>query len=138
MRISCALLINHKHFVTSAVPVNPFKNPFQSTPQNFPQQQQSYQNWIIPESQSPFNGFGSPLNTNGFSHGFYYNNNMANGIISQPSAFGAKGGFGNPFAVSCAIRKYINVNLISFSFPSHPFRQMARQVPTTRFYETSK
>jgi hypothetical protein len=66
-----------------------------------PQQQQSYQNWTIPESQSPpFNGFGSPVNNNGFSNGFYYNHNMANGIISQPSAFGGKGGFGNPFMVS--------------------------------------
>lgn len=77
---------------STAVPVNPFKNPFQST------QQQSYQNWTIPESQAPFEGFGSPqLANNGFSNGFYYNHNMTNAI--QPS-FG-KGGFGNPFVVSC-------------------------------------
>jgi hypothetical protein len=85
------------HF-PSAIPANPFKNPFQSQPQQ--QQQQTYPNWTIPESQSPFNGFGSPLNTNGFSNGFYYNHNMTNGIISQPSAFGKQGGFGNPFVVS--------------------------------------
>lgn len=54
----------------------------------------------MPETQSPFNGFGSPLNTNGFTNGFYYNNNMTNGggLIAQP--FGGKSGFGNPFMVS--------------------------------------
>lgn len=82
-------------FICLATPVNPFKNPFQSAPQ-----QQSHQNWTVTESPSPFNGFGSPVNTNGFSNGFYYNHNMTNGIISQPSAFGGKGGFGNPFMVS--------------------------------------
>lgn len=89
----------------AAAPVNPFKNPFQNQQQQQhhqqqqfhhqqqqQQRQQSYQNWTIPESQSPFNGFGSPLNTNGFSNGFYYTNNM-----TQPSPFGGKTVFGNPF-----------------------------------------
>lgn len=91
-----------------AVPVNPFKNPFQPQqqihqqppPQQHQHSQQSYQNWTIPESQSPFNGFGSPVNGFGSpvnTNGFYFNHN--NGIISPPTAFG-KGGFGNPFVVS--------------------------------------
>lgn len=121
----------------AAIPVNPFKNPFQSPQQQQPLQQ-SYQNWIIPESQSPFNGFGSPLNSNGFSHGFYYNNNMANGIISQPSAFGAKGGFGNPFVVSvtCAA---LAINLISFVYShSTPLRLTDLPAPATHSYENTK
>jgi hypothetical protein len=97
----------------AGVPVNPFKNPFQSAPQ-----QQSYQNWTIPESQSPFNGFGSPVNTSGLSNGFYYNHNMTNGIISQPFG-GGKGGFGNPFMVSCPVH------------PSEEFRPILVSFQTT-------
>ncbi|KAL7045195.1 hypothetical protein ACKWTF_002166 [Chironomus riparius] len=85
---------------TSAIPVNPFKNPFQAIPQQ-QTNQQSYQNWTMPESQNFFsNGFGSPLNSNGFSNGFFYANNMTNGIISQSSSFGGKAAFANPFMVS--------------------------------------
>jgi hypothetical protein len=99
-----------------AIPVNPFKNPFQSSPLQQPQQQQqqqSYPNWTIPESQAPFNGFGSPLNSNGFSNGFYYNHNMTNGIIAQPTAFGKQGGFGNPFVVSSSVDKEFH-NIYAF------------------------
>ncbi|XP_070496621.1 arf-GAP domain and FG repeat-containing protein 1 isoform X2 [Chironomus tepperi] len=82
---------------TSAIPVNPFKNPFQAIPQQ-QTNQQSYQNWTMPESQNFLsNGFGSPLNSNGFSNGFFYANNMSNGIISQSSSFGGKAAFANPF-----------------------------------------
>lgn len=80
-------------YLISGISVNPFKNPFQ--PNQPPQQQQSFQNWTNHESQSPFNAFESPLN-----NGFYYNHNMANGIISQSAAFRGKGGLGNPFVVS--------------------------------------
>lgn len=84
----------------SAIPVNPFKNPFQAIPQQ-QTNQQSYQNWAMPESQNFFsNGFGSPLNSNGFSNGFFYANNMTNGILAQSSSFGGKAAFANPFMVS--------------------------------------
>lgn len=123
----------------TAIPVNPFKNPFQSPPQHQQQQQQqqSYQNWTIPESQSPFNGFGSPLNTNGFSNGFYYNHNMANGII-QPSTFG-KGDFGNPFAVSSTDwwSWWMDVNSLVRCLFYHS-RRVPHQAPTTHSYETWK
>ena len=111
--------------------MNPFKNPFQPAPQ-----QQSYQNWTIPESQSPFNGFGSPVNNNGFSNGFYYNHNMTNGIIAQPFG-GGKGGFGNPFMVS---RQQIcfNHEITSINFSMTLSRQPARPAPAIRFYETWK
>jgi hypothetical protein len=97
------LLFSLFRAATAVTPVNPFKNPFQQQQQQQQQQhhqqqqqqQQSYQNWTIPESQSPFNGFGSPLNSNGFTNGFYYTNNM-----TQPSPFGGKAVFGNPFMVS--------------------------------------
>ncbi|KAG5674928.1 hypothetical protein PVAND_004872 [Polypedilum vanderplanki] len=81
---------------STAIPVNPFKNPFQQQQQqhhHHQQQQQSYQNWTIPDSQSQFNGFGSPLNSNGFTNGFYYTNNMT----QQPSPFNGKAVFSNPF-----------------------------------------
>ncbi|CAO1359231.1 unnamed protein product [Diamesa hyperborea] len=68
------------------------------------QQQQNYQNWTIPEqtqnNNNNFmtNGFGSPLQNNGFTNGFYYNSNMTNGNIMQASPFGVtKAAFGNPF-----------------------------------------
>lgn len=83
------------------ITANPFKNPFHTSPQNV-SNQQSFQNWTIPESQSPFNDFDPPLNING--NGFYYNHNMTNDII-QPSTFGKKGGFSNPFVV----RFYYNI-----------------------------
>lgn len=91
----------------AAKPINPF-NPFQAVQtqqqQQPPQQQhqQSYQNWTFPDNQTNFNGFGSPpLGTNGF----FYTSNMTNGIISQPSAFGGKTVFGNPFMVSVLSEK---------------------------------
>lgn len=70
-----------------------------------PQQQQSYQNWTFPDTPSNnfnnFSGFGSPpLGTNGF----YYTSNMTNEMITQPSPFGAKAAFGNPFMVSFITR----------------------------------
>lgn len=63
-----------------------------------PHQQQSNQNWTFSDIQSNnFSGFGSPpLGTNGF----YYTNNMTNGMITQPSPFSGKVVFGNPFMVS--------------------------------------
>lgn len=126
---------------SSAVPVNPFKNPFQSQQQ---QHQQSYQNWTIPESQSQFNGFGSPVNGFGSpvnTNGFYFNHN--NGIISPQSAFG-KGGFGNPFVVSWSKRDNFemddfNKKQIFFSYLLfRRSRQTDRQAQATRFYETWK
>ncbi len=91
MEVKLIFKIHQIIFSSTAKPINPF-NPFQTT-----QQQQSYQNWTFPETQTNFNnGFGSPpLATNGF----YYANNVSNGVI-QPSPFGGKAVFGNPFMVS--------------------------------------
>lgn len=77
--------------------MNPF-NPFQ-TQQH---QQQSYQNWTFPETQTNLNSFGSPPLA---SNGFFYASNMANGIITQPLPFAAMNAFGNPFMVSVLTKK---------------------------------
>lgn len=128
--------------------MNPFKqtvNPFQVQQQQQQlqqqqQQQQNYQNWTIPEqtqNNNNFmtNGFGSPLQNNGFTNGFYYNSNMTNGNIMQASPFGVtKAAFGNPFMVSvfhlifCFCNPYLNIN-----FNLRP--AVVQQIPTIHFYE---
>lgn len=83
------------------------------------------------------NGFGSPLQNNGFTNGFYYNSNMTNGNIMQASPFGVtKAAFGNPFMVSvfhfifcvCCCNPYLNIN-----FNLRP--AVVQQTPTIHFYE---
>ena len=127
-------------------PVNPFKtvNPFQAQQQQqLQQQQQNYQNWTIPEqpqnnnnNNNNFmtNGFGSPLQNNGFTNGFYYNSNMTNGNIMQASPFGVnKAAFGNPFMVSVFHFIFVHNPFININFNLRP--AVVQQIPTIHFYE---